>query len=210
MSWNHIRVWRKPTLPVLMMTEVTVESRWGKLLGICGLPASWCFCSCLYLEEPLSSKSMSFVYFHKCTRVMFCLFIELRHYIVKTPFFLFFFFLIEFAICCCSSCSQSSTWREDSRFVCSTWGQNYTYCNIDAGPGENVVMAGSSQIVTAAAEGNLGNKTCPTGRLFCCMIHHIQFSWQIPVRTTWKQSSLPIQLRDLFSYRLRHLRHACF
>lgn len=111
----------------------------------------------------------------------------------RLHFFLF-FFLIEFAVCCCSSCSQSSTWREDSRFVCSTWGQNYTYCSIDAGPGENVVMAGSSQIVTATAEGNLGNKTCSIGRLFCCIIHHIQFSWQIPVRTTLKQSSLPIQL----------------
>lgn len=144
---------------------------------------------------------------HTCY-VLFVYWVETLH-CQDSIFPLFFFFLIEFAVCCCSSCSQSSTWREDSRFVCSTWGQNYTYCSTDAGPGENVVMAGSSQIVTAAAEGNLGNKTCPTGRLFCCMIHHVQFSWQIPVRTTLKQSSLPIQLRDLFSYRLRYLRHLC-
>lgn len=35
-----IRVWQKLTLPILMITEVTVGSRWGKLSGICDLPAS--------------------------------------------------------------------------------------------------------------------------------------------------------------------------
>lgn len=137
--------------------------------------------------------------------VLFVHWVEMLH-CQDSIFFLFFFFLIEFAICCCSSCSESSTWREDSRFVCSTWGQNYTYCSLDAGPGEDVLMAGSSQIVTMAAEGNLGNKGCSTRRLFCCVIYHIQFSWQILVRTTLKQSQFANTVRDLFSYRLKYLR----
>lgn len=52
-----------------------------------------------------------------------------------------FLFLIEFAFCSSNSCSGSSAWREDSRFVCSTWRQNNTHCSTNAWSGETVFTA---------------------------------------------------------------------